>query len=334
MDLPKREIPRQQRRAGAGSAAVEGELVRAPLLRRVLTLALGLLAASPTGAAVQVLYEKFSPYHHIRVGDSGGLRVLYFDNTTQTQMAITNPLQGHFTYTEMFQLPRLWVRPMTEVCMIGLGGGSTQRAYAHYCPEVRVDTVELDRAVIEVARQFFFVTNGPKHRIINEDGRLYLRRATNRYDAILLDAYSGSRYGGCIPHHLATKEFFLLCKERLATNGVLAYNVIGESGGWGGKAVAAMHRTLGAVFPNVYGFKAPDSMNIVFLAVQAPKRANRDQIIAAARLVLQSSAAPHPTLALRAAALRESPPVGADTAPVLTDDFSPIEGFLDQSAGR
>ena len=60
----------------------------------------------------------------------------------ETRMALRNPLQGHFEYIDYFHMPWLWRNELTNVLMIGLGGGSVQRAYQHYYPNVKVETAE------------------------------------------------------------------------------------------------------------------------------------------------------------------------------------------------
>ena len=101
----------------------------------LLLIGLAILALGGRVQAV-IVYEITSPYHHIRVIDQQGLRTLSFDNSRETRMSLLNPLQGHFEYTEFFHLPWLWQPEMTNVLMIGLGGGSTQRAYQFFYPQV------------------------------------------------------------------------------------------------------------------------------------------------------------------------------------------------------
>src|SRR5213594_4077358 len=103
----------------------------------------------------RVVFEATSPYHHIRVIDQDGIRTLSFDGSMETRMSLRDPLKGHFEYTEYFQMPWLWNTQLTSVLMIGLGGGSTQRAYEHYYPTVTIDTVEIDPLVVELAQQYF-----------------------------------------------------------------------------------------------------------------------------------------------------------------------------------
>src|SRR5262245_6819064 len=87
-----------------------------------------------------VLFETTSPYHHIRVLQDGDLRTLCFDDATESRMSASNPLQGHFEYTEYFHMAWLWNTQLTSAVMIGLGGGSAQKAFEHYYPNVTIET--------------------------------------------------------------------------------------------------------------------------------------------------------------------------------------------------
>jgi hypothetical protein len=110
-----------------------------------LTLLVGGLLArpGPACAAAEILFETSTPYHHIEVVEEGDLRLLCFDGAQQTRMSLRDPLAGHFSYTEFFHLVWLWQSNLTNVLMVGLGGGSAQRGFAHYYPDLVVETVEL-----------------------------------------------------------------------------------------------------------------------------------------------------------------------------------------------
>jgi spermidine synthase len=217
---------------------------------------------------------------------------------------------------------------MTNVLMIGLGGGSAQRLVAQYCPLVTIHTVEVDPVVHRVARDFFFFEEGPRQRVLLEDGRQFLRRNPATYGVILLDAYTEGRYGASLPYHLATQEFFALARDRLEPDGVLAYNVMGSLGGWRADIVGSLYRTLKAVFPQVYLFPARESLNVVLIATRDPRPATSVWLTQQARAAYQSGTLLLPTLGTRLAAFRAEPPAGAERCPVLTDDYAPVDGLL------
>ena len=259
--------------------------------------------------------------------EEGELRLLCFDGAQQTRMSLRDPLAGHFSYTEFFHLVWLWQSNLTNVLMVGLGGGSAQRGFAHYYPDLVVETVELDPVVGRVAREYFGYRESPGQRLHISDGRLFLRRTRQTYGAIFMDAYTEHRYGSFIPQHLATKEFFELAAARLGTNGVLAYNVIGTWRSGKPDLVGALYKTLQAVFPQVYGFPASDSQNVVLIATREPRRLDFNALNQRAAVLLNRRRVTLPTFRQRLYALQSAPPASAARAPLLTGDHAPVEGY-------
>ena len=296
-----------------------------------LIVALAVFGLNSQPATAQLLFEKTSAYHHIRVVDEQGTRTLCFDGSFETRMSLKDPLQGHFEYTEFFHMPWIWLN-VSNVLMIGLGGGTAQRSYQHYYPAVSIDTVEIDPMVVRVAHDYFSVNESETHKIHVADGRVFLRRTTNCYDAILVDAYTESRYGSVLPRHLVTKEFFQMATNHLSTNGVLAYNVIGQIYGQRANLLGAMHRTLKTVFPEVYLFPASDSQNVVFVAAKSKLKYSASLVQQRAVWLVQQKGFSLPTFARRAGAFRTDVPAAWTGFSILTDDYAPIEGLLKQGA--
>ena len=296
--------------------------------KRPLGWLFGVFLAALMPLQAGVVFQGDSAYHHIQVIDNNGVRTLSFNGSQETRMSLRNPLQGHFIYTEFFHVPWIWNNNIKNVLMMGLGGGSTQRAYQHYYPQVNIDTVELDPVVIAVAGKYFGVKPTDKHKIIRSDGRMHLRRTRKKYDVILMDAYTANRYGSFIPYSLATKEFFQLAHGRLTDNGVVAYNVIGTTHGWRADILGSIYRTMNSVFPKVYLFPAPDSKNVVLIATKSPQtytitaaRQRASQLINSKRVQLRF-------FATRVNAMRIGAPPTAARSPVLTDNYAPVDGLL------
>jgi spermidine synthase len=298
--------------------------------RSFLTWAICLAVLCLSGLSVQagLVFRAYSAYHHILVVDDGGIRTLKFNNSMETRMSLANPLQGHFEYTEYFHMPWLWNTNIERVLMIGLGGGSTQRSFQHYYTNVVVDTVELDPVVVTVAKKYFGVVETPQHKIHQQDGRVFLRRTTNQYGVIVMDAYTTTRYGSSIPAHLTTKEFFELAAQRLTTNGVLAYNIIGQLNGQRADIVGSLYQTLKDVFGQVYLFPATSSQNIVLIATKADERYDAARARREGTALIQNGTIKLPTFALRLASFMNLVPPTASRSPVLTDDRSGVEGLL------
>jgi len=217
-------------------------------------------------ASADVIFEKYTAHHHILVRDRGDERALYFDNAPQSTMSKANPETGGFEYTDFFHVPMVLDPTIDSVLFVGLGGATGPKAFLRDYRQVRVDVVEVDPVVLEVATDFFHLRPTRRLRVTIADGRVFLRRSKQTYGAIMMDAYASGRYGAFIPYHLVTQEFFEIAWQHLVNGGCLAYNVIGVHGGDYGSMVADVHATLEAVFQQVYVFQARTSQNTVFVA--------------------------------------------------------------------
>lgn len=125
-----------------------------------------------------------------------------------------------------------------------------------------------------------------------------------------------------MPPHLATGV--RVGPERLTTNGLLAYNVITVVKAGGTDALRALGRTLRRCSPQVYVFRATDSLNVVLLASQESRRLTMPESRAASVPTGMDRPGP-PGLFRRPGAERMDLPANTVRAPVLTDDHAPIE---------
>lgn len=276
----------------------------------------------------EIVFEATSRYHNIRVIDEAGFRFLSFDGSTETRMSLADPLRGHFEYTEYFHLIWLWNDRLTNALMVGLGGGSAQKSFGFYYPGLRIETVEIDPAVVNVAERFFYFKKGVNQVVHISDGRQFLNRTTNLYGAIIMDAYHSGRYGSYVPYHLTTKEFFEIALSRLTTNGVIAYNVIGTINGFQSDVVGAVYKTMKSVFPQVYLFPARESMNVVLIGTRSNIKATRESLRAKAGLLLRQKVVNFPFFLQRVDSFYPAPPATFEQAPVLTDDYAPVDNLL------
>ncbi len=217
----------------------------------------------------EIIFEQYTAYHHILVEDKGDKRILWFDRTPQSTMSRTNSAEGGFEYTDFFHVPFILHPTIDEALFVGLGGGTGPKAFLKDYPNLKMDVVEIDPVVVRIARDFFFLPDSPRLSISVADGRQFLRRSTKQYGAVIMDAYASGPYGAHIPFHLATKEFFLLARDRLAVGGSLVYNVIGVAGGLNDSLLRDMLTTLREVFEQVFVYQAASSLNTVFVAQRA-----------------------------------------------------------------
>jgi len=306
------------RRGGRAAATL------AVLVALILLAWLGRSGAKEPG----VLLEKDSFYNHIKVAESGGLRYMDFENLRQSAMLLDDPTELRLRYTRFLALP-LVLRPEPKrVLILGLGGGSFPKRLHRDFPDLRVDVVDIDPAVVAVAKEYFQVPEDQRLRLHVKDGRRFVQETTERYDLIYLDAYNSDT----IPFHLTTREFYREAASRLVPGGILVSNIIGSLRGEGSRFFRSMHRTLDDVFGTIYtvpiyrveaGVLPLGEINLIVIATRDETRLSRGELMARAGR-LGGKLVPASELADYAAHLLELP-VETRDVPILTDDFAPVE---------
>lgn len=183
-------------------------------------------------AQAQVIHQERSLYRNILVEDQGDLRCLKFNvKSTKTQQSCllkSQPEQLVFNYTKLLMSSLLLMPDPKRILIIGLGGGTMSNTLAKLYPESKIDNVEIDQAVIKVARDYFGFFENNNIKTYTQDGRIYIKRALlkkQQYDWIILDAFNGDY----IPEHLMTKEFLQEAKKLLSENGIISANTFSLS---------------------------------------------------------------------------------------------------------
>ena len=178
---------------------------------------------------------------------------------------------------------------------------------------VRVTVAELDPAVTEAARRWFWYEPG-QDRILNADARQVLAGDPARYDVILGDAFGDI----AVPQHLITREFFALVHDRLNPGGVYLMNVIDHMDRL--QVLASVVATARQVWPSVEVWTDPAhdpaETRRVFILVAGETPSGRTRITNASGDAIRIAA---PSVQ----ALVE----GRDPV-IFTDDYAPIDRLL------
>jgi len=211
-------------------------LVSTPVRKLALLAALfavvSLLSLAARGVlAAEPLYTEKSPYRDIIVYQEDGQRCMRFGRYAASRQTCISMLDRNvmvFDYAKMM-MASLYLNPNPQrVLVIGLGGGTLPMALRRVLPDAQIDVIEIDPAVVRVAKRFFDFKEDARMRAYAEDGRVFVKRARSRgvkYDLVMLDAFDHEY----IPEHLLTREFFLEVRSLLTERGVLAANTFSSS---------------------------------------------------------------------------------------------------------
>jgi spermidine synthase len=277
-------------------------------------VALAALLAVPPGAvkaAGGVIYEHESPYQFIQVRERDGVRRLYLNEGIAVH-SIWRPgtvLTGG-VWDAFLAVPVLLGRPPERVAILGNAGGTIARAFAEFYPRARIDGVEIDPAVTDVAYRYFGLAGNARVETHDADARPFLRRTARSYDLVYVDAY----HQPYVPFYLATKEFFELVRARLRPGGIVALNVATVPGDH--RLVRGLAGTVATVFPDTRVWPVLRFNHIVLglRAGAAPARTSVDPRLASlVRLLDRQLGAP----------------VAASSDP-WTDDHAPVEWITDR----
>ena len=277
----------------------------------------------------KTLYEKDTGYHRIRVEETRERRYLYFDGTLQSSMDRRDPTSLELLYSRFASLGLVLRPDAAKALLIGLGGGSVAKKYHKEFPDMEIDSIEIDPDVIEIARQYFHYRVDPHQRVHSGDGREFLKRAGERFDLILLDAY----YADNMPFHLVTHEFFAIARDRMTPEGVMVLNLIGSLRGPDSTTIRAAIKTLGRVFPQVYTFPTfgnrsyvlSEIQNVVVLASKAKERMSMKEMERRAA-GLGRDLFPDPISKIRKSYY--TGPLEQDDVELLTDDATPVDDLV------
>ena len=200
-----------------------------------------------TQSGYKILDTSDSQYHRIAVVEDDTSRYLRFDSSFQSGMYLDDPFRTRFAYSDYLQLSFAYRAQTRRILYVGLGGGSAPKRTWRDFPGVRIDVVELDPEVVDIAYKYFELPRDPRLAIEVEDGRRYVSDHDGPWDVIVVDAF----YSDSIPFHLATREFLELARSRLTPGGLVVTNIIGAVRGPDSRLFRSMLRTYRAVFPTV-----------------------------------------------------------------------------------
>lgn len=238
-------------------------------MRKILMLLiLKFVALSGYLAAAETIHEERSKYRDITVTQVGERRCLLFNvhrgDRNQTCVMVNDQDRLVFDYTRM-SFAGLLLNPDPErILVIGLGGGSIPLTFSDLFPEAEIDIVEIDDAVVRVAKEFFFFEETDKMKVYVDDGRPFIKRAGLRgenYDYIVLDAFSGDY----IPEHMLTSEFLEEVQSIMTDESVLVANTFSTSRLYDHESV-----TYQRVFGEFFNFKLATSGNRIIIAQLQP----------------------------------------------------------------
>ncbi len=219
---------------------------------------------APDGDHVKVIAVRDSAHGRIVVLEKDAYNLLIVGGIIQTGLPrnLDRLQKGDCLAVHYFQelLPYTVHEPeKASALIVGLAGGMTAAVLKLY--DMKIDAVDLDPEIIDVAREYFSF----KGEATAADGRRFIEDCRRKYDFCIVDTYSGDVF----PFHLASREAFAAARRVLKPNGILAINYIGAPKGAG---FACTYRTISEVFPHVRAIRGEPGDDVQTITVFASDR--------------------------------------------------------------
>jgi spermidine synthase len=271
-------------------------------------------------AGRRLLESRESLYNNIYVyQDSNNISLTFGYNRRIYTESVYNTLDDKdlpVPYTRFMTAGLIYPKKIERILEIGFGGGRTSWYLHRFLPAVPVTSVELDPAVLELARKYFGVKDETNFAVATADGRTFLKNSNEHYDVILVDAYRGP----FVPFHLLTKEFYALVKDHLSEGGVVIQNVEPST-----MLFDSAVLTINSVFPQLDFFLAEGNVVTVAYDKSPPSPAELQQVADERQKAFNFRYNLGEMLSER----RHFNPAEDTTidknAKILTDDFAPVE---------
>lgn len=168
-----------------------------------------------------------------RIEDGKPVRVLYVGDARESGTYLKKSRRNElfFRYTHVFNRIFEVNENIHETLLLGGAGFSYPKYYISHFPDKRMDVVEINPKMVELAMKYFFLDElydkyeldkTDRLHIYVTDANEYLANTKKKYDAIINDAYIGS----VLDPELMTARQTELVRERLNGGGVYVVNII------------------------------------------------------------------------------------------------------------
>jgi spermidine synthase len=239
-----------------------------PASRRSLVAAggiavfIGVMVATPADLSLRIHESWLAPGEHTSYYDEGATATVFVAKHSQevendARILVNGSSASNSTHYGLTvnriqgSIPFLFERMPRKVFATCFGTGITFGTVGQF--DVAMDGVEISSEVIDAAGEFarlnYDARGNPRIRIHIDDGRNFLLKSRERYDAITMEPMPPAIAG---VSDLYTREFYGLCRERLAPGGVMSqwvplYFLTLED-------VQMLYRTFAESFPHVLVF--------------------------------------------------------------------------------
>jgi len=263
-----------------------------------------------------VMLETESAYNQIRLVDTQKFILLTLNSQRYVLSQSAYVKDGtlfRFSLIDLFSIGPA-IRPVKNLLILGMSGGASVRQFQQFFPEIKIDAVEIDPKIIEIAQKSFGIKESDGLSIFEADARPFLAKSDKKYDMVEIDLFQGNPY---IPFYVVTREFFQSVLAHLNDQGLIMMNIFAPGQQ---EILEPVLATMKSVFPSV--FTVPIYDNVLVVATRSSTNAEEIK-----NQIENSQAKISSDLKLAANYFLDfmEEYQANKKAPILTDDWAPVE---------
>jgi spermidine synthase len=149
-------------------------------------------------------------------------RILSFDGKIYQSSMKLKKINGlALGYTQAMMSGLLFLPKLETATVLGLGAGSMVKSLLNGFPTVQVIAVEYREAVVNAAKQYFYLPESARLNIHIDDAANYIKTTKTKSDIIFSDLYNSE---GMEPKQVQS-SYLRDCKSALNEQGVLVLNL-------------------------------------------------------------------------------------------------------------
>ncbi|KAH6768362.1 S-adenosyl-L-methionine-dependent methyltransferases superfamily protein [Perilla frutescens var. frutescens] len=175
---------------------------------------------------------------------------------------------------------------LANTVVLGLGAGLLPMFLKINQPSLKIEVVELDPVVLEVAREYFgfqedehlevHITDGIKFVKDRADPEAAAEKRFCKIDILIVDVDSSDTRSGltCPDPNFVEESFISAAKESLSEHGLFIINLVSRST----TVKDAVHSRLKKVFSNIFSLKLEEDVNEVLFALKTDAPIKEEQL--------------------------------------------------------
>ena len=213
----------------------------------------------------KILYEKQSDFHNIKVVENEVGRFLHYKDTYQAGFINTPFYKGNLPYINYFTIPYLINPDIKDILLIGFGTGKIVNDWEKLFDNLKsIDVVDIEENIYDIAKDYFNFKKSDMVNFFLQDGIVFLRENTKKYDLIVVDVASDDG----IDERFLDDEYLALIKNSLSINGIFISNLCSSAdlNHRENKFFKSLIQVYKSYFKNLFVFKGDESDRVYYKA--------------------------------------------------------------------